>query len=479
MGEIREGRDAAEHADLVEVRLDGVDNPDPAAALLGRRTPVVVTCRPEWEGGTFRGSEDTRRGVLERALELGAEFVDVEAAAPFAADLLRLRHGRGIVLSAHVFDEAPADLRARYVEMCQTPAEVVKLAIDARRLADVSTLLGLASAEESRGRDRVLIAMGSSGVASRVLAAKLGNRWTYAGNAVAPGQMPADRLIREFQFRRIHADAAVFGVTGKPIGHSLSPVIHNAGFAATGANAAFVPLEAADARDFERFARTAGVQGASITAPYKVDLMSSMDELDPLAQRVGAINTLVVRGGRWIGFNTDLSGFIEPLAARMPIAGIRATVLGAGGAARAAVVALIDRGARVTISARRAEQAAQVADATGATAGEFPPPPDSWDLLVNATPAGSVAQPGIPVDPESLTGGVVYDLVYAPERTELLDASARRGCRIIGGLEMLVAQAERQFELWTGQRPPVGLFLHSAERAIAARNCSQPVSRTL
>ena len=479
MGEIREGRDAAEHADLVEVRLDGVDNPDPAAALQGRRTPVVVTCRPDWEGGSFRGSEETRRDILRQAMDLGAEFVDVEAAAAFAGDLLSARDGRGIVLSAHFFDPPPVDLDNRYREMCRTAAEVVKLAVDARRLADVSTLLSLASAEESQGRDRVLLAMGPSGIASRVLAAKFGNRWTYAGNAVAPGQMPAERLIREFQFRRIHADAAIFGVTGRPVGHSLSPVMHNAGFAATNINAAFVPLEASDARDFERFARTAGVQGASITAPYKVDLMSSMDDLDPLAKRVGAINTLVVRDGRWIGYNTDLHGFIEPLAARITIADIRATVLGAGGAARAAAVALVDRGARVTISARRPEQAQQVADAAGATTGEFPPPPGSWDLLVNATPAGSVAQAGIPVDPESLTGGVVYDLVYAPERTELLDAATRRGCRTIGGLEMLVAQAERQFELWTGQRPAVGLFRQSAERALAARNSSQPVSPTL
>ena len=185
------------------------------------------------------------------------------------------------------------------------------------------------------------------------------------------------------------------------------------------------------------------------------------DEVDPVARRVGAINTLVVRDGRWIGANTDVEGFLAPLAGRIALRGIRATVLGAGGAARAVAVALADQGSRVTICARRHEAAEAIARATGASAGPWPPRPGSWDVLVNATTAGADGTTN-PVPDLPLDGEIVFDLVYAPAETPLLAAARSAGCLAIGGLEMLIAQAERQFQLWTGQRPPAGLFQSAA-----------------
>src|SRR4029453_1554542 len=182
-----------------------------------------------------------------------------------------------------------------------------------------------------------------------LLASRLRNRWTYAGDGVAPGQIPAARLLGEFGFRRIHADAALFGVVGKPIAHSLSPVMHNAGFNALGINAVYVPLAASDADDFVTFARDMHMAGASITAPFKVDMLSRGAEGGERAGRVGGVNTLIVRDGRWIGANTDVDGFLTPLIGRMALKGTRATVLGAGGAARAVVVALCSQGASVTV----------------------------------------------------------------------------------------------------------------------------------
>jgi len=186
--------------------------------------------------------------------------------------------------------------------------------------------------------------------------------------------------------------------------------------------------------------------------------MAHVDRIQPLAQRVGAINTLVIRDGCWIGDNTDVEGFLAPLEQRMRLYGARATVLGSGGAARAAAVGLLDRGARVTVSARRADAGRAIAAEVGGAAGAWPPPPSSWDLLVNATTVGSTANPGDPMDGTPLDGGMVYELVYAPAETPLVQRARRAGCQTIGGIEMLIAQAERQFELWTGQRPPAGLF---------------------
>jgi 3-dehydroquinate dehydratase / shikimate dehydrogenase len=466
MEELRRARDAATFADLVEVRLDLVDRPDPIGAIEGRRRPVVVTCRAQWEGGGFHGSEEERERILSEAQNAGAEFIDVEARAEFVATITRRRRGRGIVLSLHAFGEPPTDLHERARAMRSTGAEIVKIAIDARRLCDTLPLMRLASEPDFSDPDgidgHVLLAMGQAGVATRVLASRLRNRWTYAGDGVAPGQIPAARLLGEFGFRRIHADATLYGVVGKPIAHSLSPAMHNAGFNALGINAVYLPLEAGDVDDFATFAREMDMAGASITAPFKVGMLSRVDETDEMARRVGAVNTLIVRDGRWSGANTDVDGFLTPLVGRMALKGTRASILGAGGAARAVAVALGSQGAAVTVCARQPAAATEVAALAGGSVGTWPPKHGSWDVLVNATSSGSGGPADDPMDGVPLDGEIVFDLVYAPARTPLLERAAREGCLTIGGLEMLVAQAERQFELWTGCRPPTGLFKSAA-----------------
>src|SRR5688500_8093833 len=388
LDELRRQRDAAEGADLVELRLDHLDRPDGPAAIEGRRRPVVVTCRPAWEGGLFRGSEEERRRILEAAVAAGAEFVDVEAAASFAPDIMRMRRGRGVVLSTHCYGEIPTDLIQRAAAMRSTGAEVIKIAITARGVSDVLPLFEVADARRDDEEGHVLIAMGDAGAASRILAARLRNRWTYAGDGVAPGQLPAARLLREFHLKRMAPDAALYGVVGNPVSHSRSPAMHNAGFAERGLNAVYVPLEASSAEDFVRFARSTGLSGAIITAPFKVALMAHVDDVEPLARRVGAINTIVVRGGRWMGANTDVHGLLAPLAGRIAVKGTRASILGAGGAARGVAIALADQGAAVTICARRPEEARVIADLVGGAVGTFPPRAGSWDVLINTIPAG-------------------------------------------------------------------------------------------
>ncbi len=470
MEELRRARDNAANADLVELRLDSVDRPDALGAIEGRRRPVIVTCRASWEGGGFRGSEEERERLLSDAQAAGAEFVDIEARAEFVPAITRRRRGRGIVLSSHLFGEPPNDLADRAQAMRATGAEVIKIAIEARRLTDVVRLSDLATTSAFADPDgidgHVLIAMGQAGVPSRVLAARLGNRWTYAGDGVAPGQIPAARLLGEFRFRRIRPDAAVYGVVGNPIAHSLSPVMHNAGFAALGLNAVYVPLEASDVEDFVAFARSSNLRGASITAPFKVGMLSKVDRIDAMGHRVGAINTLTARDGQWLGANTDVDGFLTPLAGRMALKGTRATILGAGGAARAVAVALGTEGAAVTVCARSRESAREVADLAGGQAGAWPPRPGSWDVLVNATSCGSTGRDDDPMAGIPLDGEIVFDLVYAPAETPLIKHARAEGCLTIGGIEMLVAQAERQFELWTGQRPPDGLFTAAAAAAM-------------
>ena len=464
--EMRARRDAQAGADLVELRLDTVERPDVAGALQGRRRPVVVTCRAAWEGGRFAGSETERRRILLEACRLGAEYVDVEQQADFAGDVLAARGGRGVVLSFHAFDGLPADLDARYRAMRSTGAEIVKIAAAVASLEESLHVTAIGGGDEPR----VLIGMGAAGIASRVLAGRFGSCWIYAGDGVAPGQIDLRRMREQFRPHTVSEATAVYGVLGSPIGHSLSPAMHNAGFQEAGVDAVYLPLEAAGVEDFLAFARAVGLQGGSVTAPYKEQIAAHVSRRDATSRAVGAVNTLRrLDAGGWEGLNTDVPGLLAPLAGRVNLAGARTTIIGAGGVARAAAFALHGRGAAVTICARRPEQAAAAARvAPGTQSGPLPPRPESWDLLVNTTPLGTwpdVARSPLPDGP--FDGRLVYDLVYNPPQTRLLADAARAGCATIGGLDMLVAQALRQFAWWTGVAPSADLFRQAAEQDLA------------
>ena len=460
MAELLTARDAADTADMVELRLDGVEGVDVAGALAGRRRPVVVTCRPTWEGGRFDGAEEDRRSLLRRALALGAEYVDVEWRAGFD-DLLRGYAAR-VVLSAHDFAGVPADLPGQARAMRQTGAGIIKLAITVARLTDTLPLIDVA-----RGGDAVVIGMGDAGVPSRLLASRFGSRWSYGGNAVAPGQLPARRMAEEFRYRHVGADTSIYGVVGNNAMHSLSPVMHNAAFDAAGLDAVYVPFRAADFNDFMAFAEALGVEGASVTIPFKIDALRVATESDALTQAVGAANTLRRRPGGWAAINTDVEGFLEPLEAAYPeaLGDARVAVIGAGGASRAAIVALRSKGATVTVHARRAAQASDVAAVLGAEAGSWPPAPGSWDVLVNATPVGGSTSRGeSPMADAPLDGRLVYDLTYGDAESCLLRDARAAGCLALDGLPMLIAQAERQFAWWTGRRPAPGVMAAAARR---------------
>ncbi len=463
MAELRRRRDAASAAgaDMVELRLDSVSDPDVAAALVGRQSPVIVTCRPSWEGGTFQDAEAERRKILTCAVQQGAEYVDVEFKASFAAELIASTGGKGIVLSTHDFEGVPGDLIDRVRAMRSAGAEVVKVALMARSLSDNLHLLQL-----PRAANTVLIGMGPAGAATRILAAHFHSKWAYAGDGHAPGMIEASRMLGEFRFRDVTDRTSIYGVVGSPLTHSVSPGMHNAAFLAAGVDAVYLPLVASSADDFRVFATALPVQGVSITIPYKVDLFQRADEVDDLSRNIGAVNTYRRDGLRWLGRNTDVSGFLAPLAGRMELRGSRAAILGTGGAARAVAVALGSAGSAVTVYGRNRGRAREVAALAVGVAAPFPIAPDSWDLLVNTTPVGMYPNADETPFEGRFDGRLVYDLVYNPMETRLLRDAAAAGCATIGGLDMLVAQAEDQSEWWTGRRPPAGLMREAALRSL-------------
>ena len=469
LADLLSARDAVLAADMMELRLDGVAGLDVATALGGRHLPVVVTCRPTWEGGRFDGAEAERARVLAEALERGADYVDIEwralresAGAAFTA--LVSRHPDRVVLSSHDFDGVPHDLDARVHAMRAVGAGTIKIAVAVSRLTDTLILRRVAE-----GGPAVVIGMGEAGLPTRLLPARFGSVWTYAGHAVAPGQIPAGRMVDEFRFRDVGPATRIFGIVGSHAGQSFSPVMHNAAFAAAGCDAVYVPLRPEDFADFLAFADALGCEGASVTIPYKLDALRAAASADEAAREVGAANTLRRSAGGWDATNTDVAGFLAPLGRLYPggMAGVRAAVIGAGGAARAVVVALRAAGAGVTVHARREGQASEVAEALGVGSGPWPVAPASWDLLVNTTPLGGAGHRGeSPMPDGSFDGGVVYDLTYGPEPSPLIRDARVAGCRTLDGLPMLVAQAERQFAWWTGSAPPAGVMAAAARRCV-------------
>ena len=465
-------------ADLFEVRADHVRDLDLPALIRARTKPILLTCRTEAEGGRFlRRDEARRRAILREAVRLGFDLVDVEARAGFD-DVADAKAGRGLVLSWHDFEGTPTNLEALYRRMAEAGADIVKIAVTARSVEDLGRVAAFARTHAragERGRPPlVALAMGPLGVASRVLGGRWGAPFTFAapaaGREAAPGQLPARALAEGYRVRSITPSTRVYGLLGADVLRSVSPAIHNRAFAVRGIDAVYVPLQAESMAAFARALPALELSGFSVTRPYKSDVLRCLAECEGEAARAGSVNTVVVRDGALHGSSTDGDGVLVPLRRRTDVAGSRIAIVGAGGAARAAAFALERAGARVTVLARRAEQAAGVAADTGAAHAALDEVSAlRWDVLINATPLGSGAAPGrLPVPAPALRpGAVVFDMVYEPRETPLLAAARSRGCPTIDGLEMLVAQAVGQFEAWTGVPAPEAAMAEAAATALA------------
>ena len=449
--ELRLGRETAEtRADVVELRIDGVTDLDLAAVLADRRAPVIVTCRPVWEGGRYDGAEPDRLRLLRRARALGAEFIDVEFRADWRSVAAFDRSGAsaagggrdGLVLSFHDFNGIPADLDLIARAMSASGADVAKIAVTPHSLADCDHIRRAGRLL----RTGVVIGMGNAGAVTRMAPHLFNSVWSYAGELTSLGQIPVREMREVYRVGQLSPQAALFGVTGHPVMHSKSPALHNAAFRFAEMEAVYVPFEAADFDDFNTFARLFGVQGASVTAPFKGEAFTAAQSADAAATETRAANTLKRTPKGWIAANTDSAGFLAPLA-DVTLRGLNTAVIGVGGAARSVRHALTSAGANVTLLGREALDRAS----------------EPWDLLVNATPVGTS-----PAVDESVLAGrpirarIVYDLVYNPSDTRLLQDARAAGARTIGGMPMLVAQACRQFEFWFGQPAPLEAYERAA-----------------
>jgi 3-dehydroquinate dehydratase/shikimate dehydrogenase len=451
---------------FLELRFDMLDDPAAGAILLDRvlesnpQMLVLATCRRKEAKGEFAGSIDEQQQVLEAAIEAGARLVDVEIESAEAkpAMLTELSEGARIVLSYHDFEGCPP-LAPVLERLRKHPADIYKIAVTAAKPSDNVRLMQLLDDEDRP--PLVTLAMGEIGAPSRILTPARGAVFSFASPdaaaGTAPGQIGATRLRDLYQAHKRSRFTKIYGVIASPVAHSLSPALHNRAFRRRRLNACYVPfrVERKQLKDFLELAKYLDVQGFSVTIPHKQDILKHLDEIDPLAERIGAVNTVYKKDGKWCGSNTDVAGVIQPLEKKIAIAGARVLVVGAGGAARAAAFALVDKGAQVCISARNEAKAKALAKDAGTDVAPWADlAAQSFDALIHATPVGMDPDVEATLFPQTIPAELVFDMVYNPLETVLLRQARQQGKQLIQGLEMFVEQAVAQFELWTGAKAP-------------------------
>lgn len=473
-------------ADAIELRFDYLPAealPQLIAELSSRiagsiarvSKPLIFTFRPREQGGkrdlTLQDRRDFWRG-------LPPEIINSIAYADFEFDLIESFANEQppapwekVICSWHDFAETPRDLIARYDRMANSPAAVVKIATQANSISDCLPIFELI--EHAKGKKPVIaLAMGLPGMMTRALALPRGAMLTFGalrrGAESAAGQPTVAELRDLYRVKQLLPDSEIVGVIGNPVGHSRSPLMHNAALKALNRDGIYLPFEVDDVGSFvvdfvhpKTRKMDWNLRGLSVTIPYKLAVIPYLDFIDATASAIGAVNTVVVKGNELQGYNTDVAGAMKPLDEMIDVHGARVAVIGAGGSARAICYGLSQRDAAVTIYARELKKAQPLADEFRARIATLDSFSGEADVVINCSPVGmSGHSEGQSLIKAELLLGVnlVYDLIYSPEETALLRDAKRAGCRTLGGLAMLVGQAAEQFRLWTGLEAPVDVM---------------------
>ena len=480
---VRQVRAGLRETPTIELRLDWLRNDAERSALLSwlkrhrpRGATFLATCRRVAGGGKLASGVEAELHWLAEARQAGCSWCDLE--------METLRELRGqplrelhlpprLLLSLHDFARVPPLQRALR-SAAHPEADATKIAVHARTISESIRLLHLARSN----RKLVAVPMGEVGLPARVLALREGGALAYAPiNApTAPGQVSLQALKHLYRAHKLTKRTAIYGVIGHPVSHSLSPLFHNTGFIERGLDAVYLPFLVKDLRDFLKAVPELGIRGFSVTIPHKQTILPHLDDCEPLAAEIGAVNTVVVRrDGLLAGSNTDYLGVLRALQKQIRLQGSRALIFGAGGAARAAAFALAKAGAFVSICARRESAARALARAVG---GEAIPRRllrgTSFDAILNTTPVGMHPHGGVaPLSPRELNCRVVLDMINRPQKTQLLKLAAPKGIATVPGIKMFFAQGTAQWELWTGQRAPV----RAMEQAVLKFLCAEENSR--
>lgn len=468
--------------DLVELRIDCLRrDPDLKRILKDRHTPLVFTIRRGSDGGLWRGNEERRQQLLREAIALGVDYVDLES--DIASKIRRFGKTKRIV-SYHNLKTTPVDIQDIAEKCEESDPDIVKVATLATNLAEASRVLHLGVTGKY---PTIPIAMGEVGVFTRVLGAKFGAPFTYAGfnpdRMFAPGMLPYSVLRKDYFYNAIDARTEVYGVIGDPIEQSLSPAIHNAAFRHHGLNKILVPflVPKGELESFFKDLEWLGIKGASVTIPHKEDVVGLLQQKEGAVERTGSCNTVVIEPeGARVGYNTDYRAAMNSLEIAMgggedeeeasPLLDKQVLILGAGGVARSIAFGVMRRGAHPTITSRNDERATTLAEEVGCRMV-------TWsqratviaDVIINCTPVGmhpNVDDTPLPPSAFSRSSLVVFDTVYHPENTMMLKLARERQAQVVTGADMFLRQAALQFKLYTGQDAPVDVMRDTLKRKL-------------
>lgn len=477
---------------FLEFRLDYLEKPLLALPKLKQfladntAATAIATCRRSANGGKFVGNVAAELEVLMKAATSGFQITDLElesAESLKKGDLQKLRDtGIALIISHHDFN-ATKDLDAVYERIKPFHPDFFKIVPTAKSLADNVTLIRFLERMDNHS-NIIGICMGEPGIISRVLGVRSGSAFTFAaataGEETGPGQIAARTLIETYRIDQVDNATKIYGVAGNPIRSSLSPVMMNTAFRRETVNAVYLALQTNKLSDLLKLVHEIPIQGLSVTMPLKQEIMAHLERTDPLSAKIGACNTVLRQDGKLYGFNTDVAGITGPLEKRISLRGAKALVLGAGGAARAAVFGLRDKGADVFILNRTPETAQKLARQSGSkTIKKDALAKTTFDVIINATPIGMNGQKGAQLlEAKDLNTNLVFDLVYNPLETPLLRLARQQNIPIITGIEMFVQQGARQFEIFTGKPAPeeemLRVVIHALRQQAEATTDASP-----
>jgi 3-dehydroquinate dehydratase/shikimate dehydrogenase len=453
---------------FLEFRLDYLDKPLAAMPKFKQffeentAATAIATCRRAALGGKFHGNVAAEVEVLSKAAATGFHLIDLELESVQTMKKAELQHlrdtGIALIISHHDF-AVTKDLDGIYAKIAPYNPDFVKIVPTAKALVDNVTLIRFL--ERMNDHTNIIgICMGDAGIISRVLGLRAGSVFTFAaatpGEETGPGQIAARTLLENYRIDQVDAATKVYGVAGNPIRSSLSPIMMNTAFRRETVNAVYLALQTHKLSDLLKLVHEIPIQGVSITMPLKEEILPHLEQTDPLSAKIGAVNTIRLLDGKLYGFNTDVAGIVGPLEKRLSLRGAKVLVLGAGGAARAAVFGVRDRGAEVFILNRTPETAQKLARQSGSkTIKKDAVAKTAFDVIINATPVGMAGNktPSI-LEAKDLNTKLVFDLVYNPLETPLIRLARQQSIPIITGVEMFVQQGARQFEIFTGKPAP-------------------------
>src|SRR5271168_2037242 len=477
---------------FLEFRLDYISKPGLALPKVKHflethsGITIIATCRRVASGGRFRGSIASQLDILAKASAMGCQLVDVELQTALKckpAQLQKLRGRSALILSFHDF-RGTKKLDETLEKMRAFPADFYKVVSTAATLSDNVAMIQFLG-REGDNHSLVGLCMGEQGIISRVLGVRAGSVFTFAaasvGEETAPGQATAQELRSVYRIDTVDAATRVYGVAGDPVAHSLSPAIMNAAFRRENVNAVYLALHAKTLKDLLTCVREIPIHGLSITMPYKEAIVSHLDNTDSHTSKIGACNTVVrAQDGKLYGFNTDAAGVVRPLQQRISLEQAKILVLGAGGAARAAVYGLKERGAEVYILNRSLAPAQKLArSARARLLKRADLKKMTFDVIINATSVGMGNTKDSPLNENEIKARYVFDMVYDPPETRLMKMAKAAGAEVIPGIEMFVQQAARQFEIWTGKPAPLDEMLVVVNRAMEERAAAKAAADEL